>query len=382
LTAPKSIATAALLLAITFFHASVSYSQQVNVSAALLNSNIEIFFLNDLNLTGKGISSDIFMLTMTNSGSQDEACTLEMSISSFPDNLIASGKTEQFMLPAGSPVTITNQDLFSQSQTYSLTNYELNEEQKDFIDKLLATGKLPSNKYIFTFILTQLSTGYQSTDQIIIDISNPSTLDLIGPGNDPLDGYIHENYNPNPIFQWESNFDKFRLVIAEKMPGSGENVQNILEERVILDKQLILQSAANNNGFANDGAQTIPSTYYQYLESETYPLRPGYVYYWQVFGLANISGSVTELPSPIWAFRMASSDQSGASLDIQLLIERLIEVFGDQVRAYFSEGGELEGFTPNGNFYLNGQTITIADLQALLSSFENGDVEAVEIGTE
>jgi hypothetical protein len=382
LKAHKFFATAALLLAITLLHTSASYSQQVNITAALLNPNIEVLFLNDLNLTGKGISSDIFMLTMTNLGSQDEACTLEMSVSSFPDNLIASGKTEQFMLPAGPPVTITNQDLFSQSQTYSLTNYELNEEQKDFIDKLLATGKLPSNKYIFTFILTQLSTGYQSTDQIIIDISNPSTLDLIAPGNDPLDGYIQENYNPNPIFQWESNFDKFRLVIAEKMPGSGGNVQNILEERVILDKQLILQSAVDNSGFANEGALPIPSTYYQYLESEAYPLRPGYVYYWQVFGLANIGGSVAEMPSSIWAFRMTSSDQSGTNLDNQLLIERLIEIFGEQVLAYFSEGGELEGFTPNGNFYLNGQTITIADLQALLNSFENGNVEAVEIGTE
>ena len=378
----KSFTTAALLLAITFIRTSASYSQQVNITAALLNPNIEVFFLNDLNLTGSGISSDFFMLTMINSGLQDEACTLEMNVSSFPDNLIASGKTEQFILPTGPPTTITNQSLFTQSQTYSLADYELNEDQKDFIEKLLATGKLPSNKYIFTFILTQLSTGYQSTDQIIIDISNPSTLDLIGPGNDPLDGYIQDNYNPNPIFQWESNFDKFRLVIAEKMPGSGGNVQNILEERVILDKQLILQSEVNNNGFANEGALPIPSTYYQYLETEAYPLRPGYVYYWQVFGLANISGSVAEMPSTIWAFRMAPSDQSGASLDNQLLIERLIEIFGDQVLAYFSEGGELEGFTPNGNFYLNGQTITIADLQALLNSFENGDVEAVEIGTE
>ena len=83
-------------------------------------------------------------------------------------------------------------------------------EQMDMADAeqmmsaIVQTGQLPNGIYTFRVTATAAN-GEQISREDILNISNPTLLQLISPGGILADTTINEVYTSYPVFQWESD---------------------------------------------------------------------------------------------------------------------------------------------------------------------------------
>ena len=376
-----------LVLAMIFLLSSLSLSaraQEVNISARLLNPNVRVFFLSDFNFTGQSVTGgEIFELLITNSSNSNQECTLEIRISAQGRGVLASGRTRPFVLEPLGSIRITNRNLFSEAQRFSLLDYSIEQAGDELKDQIIATGKLPSDIYLFEFILTQMSTGYTSQAAITVDVTNPSTLDLISPGANAEDEHPPRIYTSLPYFRWESNMDAFQLVIAEKLVGvhDGMSPEEVMQDRIVFDRKFKVDPSAAPGSTLPGDYVAIPLTAYQYTSGD-YPLQRGRTYYWQVKGIIESPSGPIELPSEIWAFRLARLDDQMMSPEQQQILNNLGQLLGSQFDDFMQSGGELEGFTPTGVIMLNGQPVSSERIMGLIRAILSGRYEVVEVTIE
>ena len=83
-------------------------------------------------------------------------------------------------------------------------------EQMDMADAeqmmsaIVQSGQLPNGIYTFRVTATAAN-GEQISREDILNISNPTLLQLISPGGTLADTTINEVYTSYPVFQWESD---------------------------------------------------------------------------------------------------------------------------------------------------------------------------------
>lgn len=365
------ISTIFLALMLVLLMQMPTFAQQVNITAQLTNPSIRVFMLSDFNFTGAGSTSgEIFALAINNSSPQAENCKLEMFIRSQSKGELAFGGTNAFVVQPGTE-RITNQNLFTKVGQFQLENYNVEQSGDDLLRAILATGKLPSDIYFFEFVLTQLRTNHVSNAIITIDITNPSTLDLIAPGSGADNSELTQIFTTLPLFRWQSDMQVFRLIVAEKIAGvhDSSSPQEIIQDRIRLDKKLTTNPAGAN------GAEIIPATAYQYPASGTWPLEPGKTYYWQIIGIVESSGAPVELPSEIWAFQINDVQGSLLSPEQQLLLDQLNITLSEMLQGCLGPGGGLSGFTPTGVIMINHRPATIDELQAIMTKIRSGEFE-------
>ena len=363
---------------LTLFYSTSNAQENISISVTPTNPDLSVFFLNDFNLTGKGsVGTDLFLIEITNDSPQTETCSIEMKIEAGVSNPVelAYGITDPFEIGPNEHILITNQNLFNYSDKFSLKDYRIAESGDDLVDKILRTGKLPSDIYKFQFKLikqTNNQTDVIGPEEFIIDVTNPTTLDLISPGSDANTEEIQQIFSLQPFFRWESNMEEFRLVIAEKLAGIHENMspEEILSDRVIFDKTLIVSSDP-----AGPDKIVISTTAFQYPAAGAFPLQPGRTYIWQITGIAQSSGAPVELPSEIWAFKIGSLEGGAMSFDQIQILDQLRLLLGDRYDALFESGGDLFNFKPTGVLYLNGQAISLDTFRDLLLKFQNGELQ-------
>jgi len=364
---------------------------QVIIQAQLLQRDIRLFFISDLNLTGRGrTSTELFSLTLTNTSAGRQRCCLHLTIdknSGAAPEPLASGTTDPFTLEAGQVIRITNVNLFSQARQFSLNDYSIESGGESVRDKVLATGKLPSGIYRFTFQLQRCdgSPGMFSETYIEIDVSNPVNLDLIGPGAPADRAQPGLSPTPFPMFRWNSNLDRFRLTLAERLPDvhASASPAEIIEDRIRFQRTLIVDPARSGS-LAADGAEYIATTSYAYPPAGAWPLELGKVYYWQVTGLAASSGEEISMPGEIWAFKVLGSDGSAPAGEVRIdeLLATVRPAAGEAISALIARGGELDGFTATGRCWLNGRWITAEELQIILRKLSTGEYKVIETRVE
>ncbi|HOH08796.1 MAG TPA: hypothetical protein PLF89_14830 [bacterium] len=379
----RKLATGLLIWLIT-----VSAVQaQVIIQAQVLQRDLRLFFLSDLNLTGRGrATNEVFSISIINSAAIQQICCLHMDLSKQEggrSQLLASGTTNPFTLAAGRTIRITNVNLFSQAQQFSLDDYAIEDEGEEVQSRILATGKLPTGLYRFTFLISPCSgSGFSPSETYIeFDVSNPTSLDLIGPG-EPADRAL-PGLSPTlfPLFRWNSNLSRFKLTVAEKLAGvhDAASPAEIIQDRIRFER-LFTVDPARSGGIAPDGSEYISGTSYPYPSAGAWPLEEGKTYYWRITGVAPSSGAEAEFPSEIWAFR---TDAGGMhSLEIRAgmseMIASLRPASGEGMAPLFRSGGELDGFTLTGRYWLNGRWITYEQLQAILIKLSTGEYKLIE----
>lgn len=362
------------VLVILIFCQNQSFAQSVTIDAKLLNPDIKIFMLSDFNFTGHGASSgDFFTLTITNTSNLTQTCALMMRIRSQNYGELASGRTNSFSLAPLETIQITNSNLFSQAQKFSLEDYNIEEAGKDLTDRVLTAGALPSDIYYFDFDLEQNS-GLKSESFLEIDVRNTKTLDLIAPGANVDHGEVSQIFSTLPLFTWESNIDRFELTIAEKLSGVPENVdpEQVLQGRVIFKKILQIGSGS---AVPIDGAIVIPTTTFQYPVSADFPLERGKTYYWQLKGIVKSPSETLYFPSEIWGFKIQKMEGTLLTPEQQQIHDILSTLLGEDFNMFFEAGGELDGFNPTGFITINGEKISISDLRALLAKLHSGELK-------
>lgn len=354
---------------------STSFGQQVNISASLINPSLRVFFISDFNLTGRGTSSaEIFRLTMTNHSSSDQLCQLGVLIHSDHYGELATGITGEFSIAAYNFKLITNQNLFNEAKDFKLENYSIQRAGDELKNRILSTGKLPSDTYHFTFTLTPKDgLSAPSTAEISIRVDNPSTLDLIAPGARAGAGQPLPIFTTLPLFRWDSNLEKFRLRIAEKMAAVHQTSgpEEIINDRVRFDRTFQLDRE-NPIGYSGEGLEKIATTSYQYPPSGVWTLESGKTYYWQIIGLASSSGGEIEMPGEIWNFTIVEPTAGSDAMQV-LLLGQLQILLGERFAGLLAASGPLTGFTPTGVFTVNGRTQTLDQLLALITKFNSGE---------
>ncbi len=354
---------------------SASFGQQVNISASLLNPSLRVFFISDFNLTGRGTSSaEIFSLNITNTSSSAHPCHLELVIRSDRYGELANGATKPFTVNAYEIRRLTNQNLFNEAKEFKLENYSIQRAGDELKNRILSTGKLPSDTYYFHFALYQEDgSGAPSTAEISIRVDNPSTLDLISPGARAGDSDPLPVFTTLPLFRWDSNLDKFRLRIAEKLPEVHQTAgpEEIINDRVRFDRTFQLDRE-NPTGYSSEGLEKIAATAYQYPPAGVWTLERGKTYYWQVTGLASSSGGEIEMPGEIWNFAI-TEPTAGSNAMQALLLSQLQTMLGERLSVLFSSSGPLAGFSPTGVFTVNGHSLTLDQLLSLIAKINSGE---------
>ena len=126
-------------------------------------------------------------------------------------------------------------------------------------------------------------------------------------------------------------------------------------------------------GFASFEGVTTTTTILYPGSVSALPLQPGQSYAWQVTREVKTSGGTQSVQSPIYWFRMAggndqtaASKTSGADVGASVVLRDLLTKLGMQ--------GDLSGFTPTGEFLVDGQSVSIENLEALLRAIQSGRV--------
>ena len=359
---------------------------QVNMTANLLSSaeGMQIFFLSDFNISGKSSAAlDIIQLNIFNNSSASANCILQVSIYSdyYPEPELAQGRTDPFTLSSFQNIIITNRNLFSKSQEFSLSDYTLAKSGNDLINRILATGKLPSGVYQFHFEL--LKNPYNPSDlplaeQILsVVISNPTTLDMLSPGSNADDEKISAIYSTLPYFRWAANIDRFRLIIAEYLPSIHRDAspEEIISEKIIFESEIIVDPEMQQS---EPGVLTIPSPAFQY-PVYAHALQQGRIYYWRLIGQAKTSSGEIEIPGEIWRFQISNLERDPQK---EMLLRLLSSMNNQEIAALFAPGGLLEGYKPTGTITNNANALSIDELIQLLTKFNSGTLQITELSVE
>jgi len=350
----------------------LSSSAQLDISAGFYNEDIQVFFLSDFDLTGTGASPLIFWVRLENQTGVGRDVSLSLTIESQNYGIIAEGTTEPFTLGPNEIEEITNQNLFSQVGRYKLQNYSIEDAvAEDLKNIILQTGKLPSDTYIFRLTVQDAADpSISDTEEIVLNITNPTTLDLISPGARVDGGELPEIYTTLPQFQWNSNASRFEITICEKLPTntSPEDVMN---------------NTPRFQHILPDPPEFPDPLSLQYPSTGAWPLEEGKTYYWQVKALITTSSGTVELESEIWGFKIGNLTRGALAPEMLRILSILRDLLGDEViDGLLGEGGELEGFRPTGVVLEDGRRITLEELTTLIEKLRRGELQITSFFVE
>lgn len=332
---------------------------QISITSGTFHDEISIFFLNDLNLSGVAESPRLFYIDIVNSYLEEKNLILNFKMiyeGDFMEDIeLVSGQTLPFSISPGL-LRITNQNLFSETDPYRLSSYDLNNEATDkLINQLLASGKLPTGDYRFLLSVNDMDGVTVQIDQteLLYNITNSGSIDLISPGYPVDEGDIRHIYTTLPFFRWESDAQNFTIRICEKLEtnASPEDVMNN-EPRLEMDVQ---------------------NSFLQYPATGAYLLEEGKTYYWQVWALVNTSSGLVDIASEIWGFKILNLTSGSNVFEQSHIMNVLRTILGDEVvDELFKDGGELCNHSFSGIVLHNGEVITIDKLLEISKEFSSG----------
>ena len=283
------------------------------------------------------------------------------------------------------PIHLSNMDLnLSTGSLFDINGNAVDlkldiSEQMDLLDAeemmsvIVQTGQLPNGIYTFR-VTAEVVDGEKIVSEDILNISNPTLLQLVSPGGILADTLINEVYTSYPVFQWESdpcNYInqntgesgcKYFVRVAEFKSDEHSSVDQAIESvtRLPLDQTL---------GFEEVGYGV---TTFQY-PTDAGDLQPGKVYAWQIRKDIVTTSGTEQLLSDIMAFKVkdfTSSDNNDIDLEdtspLGLTLSALIG--NDLFNRIFGIGGQAEGMYANGKITLNGEIAELSVIQSLVSS--------------
>ncbi len=283
-------------------------------------------------------------------------------------------------IPLTSPIHLSNMDMnLSTTEIFddggNLVPLRLTIEEKiemtqveQMFSVIVQTGRLPDGVYTFRLVANPVN-GQSITQENVLDISNPQTLQLDAPGGILADTTVNEIYTSFPVFQWESDpcnipgGCEYYIRVAEFNPQEFTSADQAIEgtTRLPLDQ---------NIGFEPIGSDVMT---FQYPAIGAGDLEPGKVYVWQIKKVVVTTSGDEDKLSEIFAFKVkditAPESSDGEGEDTSPAAMALRTLIGDErADEFFGSGGPVEGFTSNGNVTLNGESVDLNVVQSLIST--------------
>ena len=390
-----------LIAAITLLSVPNSFGQvTVRVDEQISPDNIVIFYVGDFDLKDASSNPLIFQYRVSADAYPVEVVMrLKMEatvpVLDLSNEQILFALTDPFTLTA--PITISNRVIdesteeiideagnpvdFSVDETEQLDS----KTQDELVDAVTKSGKLPAGVYTFELLVTSTDpndppTIYTFENPKIIEISNPTTLDLIAPG-----GSISEEleiFTLFPIFQWESQGCEYFIRLSEYDPSVHSSVEEALND------VSNLPFPDDGGYFGGDDGEGLESTTLQYPLTGAKELEYGKSYAWSVRKICETTSGPEERDSDIYVFRVADitgEDEAGPAAGGVItdpVISALQTILGGAFDGLYSEDGELAGFDIVSGIVLNGETAAAEAVTELAEKMLSGEISAVQIEIE
>ncbi len=349
---------------------------QVSMVFTWSQPNMQTFFVADfINLAQETFDTsshpDLFtaLLTNTSADTQYVAVRIKFGIEnlsagalsdSYPN--LASIETTVFGVPPAGRI-FTNRDIADQGSDIRIRESDYDDAATDELqDLILQTGLLPTGQYIFEFeLLDEYGQLLPSPMPFSIWVSNPTRVDLLGPG-DEFGQTLPVVATSTPQFFWSTDAAaagittrfQIRVVKAEGASSAEEAISGF----AVWESQITDQMTA-----------IYPSSI------SAIQLESGATYAWQVNRQIETSSGTVEIESPIFWFKMEdpSAGVVGATVDEE--VNQMI----DQIQEMQGVGSQLEGFQPTGQVIVDGQPMNLNSLRNLLEQVLNGQLQVVSI---
>ena len=283
------------------------------------------------------------------------------------------------------PVFISNMDLnMSTDALFDISgnpvplNLDISEQMdmsdaEQMMSAIVQTGQLPNGIYTFRVTATAAN-GQQIVREDILNISNPTLLQLISPGGILADTTINEVYTTYPVFQWESDPCNY---VDPNSGGSGCEYYIRVSEFRAEEHSSIDQAIESVTRLPLDQSAGFERVGYGFTTFQ-YPtdggdLEPGKVYVWQIRKDLITTSGTEQVLSDIMAFKVkdftSSPNEDVGSEDTTPVGMLLRTIIGeDLANRMFGSGGQVSNMVANGNIFLNGESVDVSLVQSLVSS--------------
>ena len=147
--------------------------------------DIQTFYLSDFDPSDTSVHPDLFTVGITNTLGSDQTVKLRFYLFSgagASTELLAAESNDFNLDPGG--LVISNRELSNVDRPFGLQDYTFDSDAaEDLTNTLLETGLLPSDTYTFRIEVYAATGLLLSTAEHAIVVSNPSRVDLVGPGS-------------------------------------------------------------------------------------------------------------------------------------------------------------------------------------------------------
>jgi len=331
---------------------------QIILSPALHNA--QVVYLSNFDFMQLQSAEFLFQVSVENlSGANIPNGRLRFLVTRGSEELV-NALTNAFILPQGltsfSNIELSNGIVLSTGSEVKFTETNVNYPDDTFQNEVLAGGKLPAGKYIFT-VNWELGNAEVPSNVEVIDIINTPFVLPVAPGNAD---YTNPEivYTQFPVFQFNTNItdplalldNPFQIQVFQK-----EEYQNSPDEVVTGTPYL-----DEKTGF----------TLFQYPQGGgVQPLEPG-TYVWRVLLYLQTTKGTDEISSPLYVFKYV--DPTAASEDVQKQI-----MTADILRMLrYLLGNQVDDIAKALNNYsiedmrLNGESINVTDLYNKINSYQ------------
>ncbi len=244
----------------------------------------------------------------------------------------------------------------------SLTMDGVLDENPDFEDAILATGRFPDGMYKVTVQAFDGANDAAISDQetMVITILNPVNIQLLYPGTS-VGGSIVSYPTQQPTFMWLSNLGSYNFKLFEVESPSDASAEDI----------------ANDIPFFED--EDVHTTAYSY-PSTAPMLEIGHTYAWQVTGpLSSPIDNGNTIESPLFMFRIENPNTDPIQMQIIMtLIQNLMGIEGMESFLNLI----YDGYVPSGMVRYKGNLIDISQLNELIAQIIAGEIDVRSIIVE
>lgn len=240
---------------------------------------------------------------------------------------------------------ITNFDLKDPSLS---REYLVNESHKKKLeDVALASGILPAGVYKFFVEVTPADGRGVSRDQFQLELTNPSTVELISPFD--RDTFVNEF----PLFHWRGDAPEWRISIFQKLDGQSgdEEIASGVPYFTATTKDQSLQYPGNGSRL----------------------LQPGQTYVWFVEGLiSGAGGNVQEFKSALRQFTIGKNETHVATGSMATFLDELERALGPRYKSLIDQIRSQN--LSSGTMLLNGSAVSQSEVLQILEQLrENPD---------
>ncbi|MCK4772345.1 MAG: hypothetical protein KAT18_05440 [Candidatus Latescibacteria bacterium] len=350
---------------------------QVTVNFIWHQPDMQTFYVADfIDLAQEAVDTslhpDLFTVILTNIAGVDQEISVKvtlkiqnLSILQLSDSDLAWVQSKVFTLePQG--LQINNRDLSQEGQKYSIDTGKSGYDEttaEALQDIILQTGLLPSGNYKFEIQVLDV------TDQPILSaytehtifVSNPTRVDLVGPGTE-FGGALPVIATNTPQFFWSTDaiasglHYKFRIRVV-KVEGAA-SAEEAMQGFAVWEKFV-----------ENQTTEIYPSSV------EAIALEAGETYAWQVERLVETSSGTHEIWSEIFWFRLEDPTAGIIGAGIEEEVSQMV----DQIQDLQGVAGELEGYQPTGQVLVDGKPMDLNALRNLLEQVLSGQIQIITI---